>query len=143
MKKVEAFEETIHLDVDGRSMDVHIAAPLGQGPHPGVLLMFHRGGMDACTAYYMKELPLATSRWCQISTTTVRRMCHCMIARNSSRTLRSSAKSPPLPIIHLGGRTSITAVTLSWGTAWAVGSRFLAPARNRYSRPLLSITVAE
>jgi carboxymethylenebutenolidase len=59
MKKVEAFEETVHLDVDGRSMDVHIAAPLGQGPHPGVLLMFHRGGMDACTAYYMKELPAA------------------------------------------------------------------------------------
>jgi carboxymethylenebutenolidase len=59
MKKVEAFEETIYLDVEGRSMDVHIAAPHGEGPHPGVLLMFHRGGMDACTAYYMKQLPAA------------------------------------------------------------------------------------
>src|SRR5215470_14857125 len=59
MKKVEASEETIYLEVDGRSMDVHIAAPYGQGPHPGVLLMFHRGGMDACTAHYMKELPAA------------------------------------------------------------------------------------
>jgi len=59
MKKVEAFEETIYLEVEGRSMDVHIAAPHGPGPHPGVLLMFHRGGMDACTAHYMKELPAA------------------------------------------------------------------------------------
>jgi carboxymethylenebutenolidase len=59
MKKVEAFEQTIYLDVEGRSMDVHIAAPHGEGPHPGVLLMFHRGGMDACTAYYMKQLPAA------------------------------------------------------------------------------------
>jgi carboxymethylenebutenolidase len=59
MKEVETFEETIYLDVEGRSMDVHIAAPHGEGPHPGVLLMFHRGGMDACTAYYMKHLPAA------------------------------------------------------------------------------------
>jgi carboxymethylenebutenolidase len=55
----EAFEETIHLDVEGRSMDVHIAGPAGRGPHPGVLLMFHRGGMDGCTAHYMKALPAA------------------------------------------------------------------------------------
>jgi carboxymethylenebutenolidase len=59
MKKVEAIEEIVYLEVDGRSMDVHIAAPHGRGPHPGVLLMFHRGGMDACTAHYMKELPAA------------------------------------------------------------------------------------
>jgi carboxymethylenebutenolidase len=59
MKPVEAAEEIIHLDVEGRSMDVHIAAPQGRGPHPGVLLMFHRGGMDGCTAHYMKELPAA------------------------------------------------------------------------------------
>lgn len=59
MKKLEAFEETIYLDVEGRSMDVRIAVPHRRGPHPGVVLMFHRGGMDACTAYYMKELPAA------------------------------------------------------------------------------------
>jgi carboxymethylenebutenolidase len=59
MKEVEAFEETVYLDVAGRSMDVHIAAPPDPGPHPGVLLMFHRGGMDACTGHYMKELPAA------------------------------------------------------------------------------------
>jgi carboxymethylenebutenolidase len=57
--KVHAFEETIYLEVEGRSMDVHIAAPHGEGPHPAALLMFHRGGMDACTAHYMKALPAA------------------------------------------------------------------------------------
>jgi carboxymethylenebutenolidase len=59
MTKIEASEETIYLDVDGRSMDVHIAVPPGRGPHPAVLLMFHRGGMDGCTAHYMKALPAA------------------------------------------------------------------------------------
>ncbi len=51
--------ETITLNVLGRSMDVHIAAPTGRGPHPAVLLMFHRGGLDACTAHYFKEFPKA------------------------------------------------------------------------------------
>jgi carboxymethylenebutenolidase len=51
--------ETVYLNVGGRSMDVHIAVPDGSGPHPGVLLMFHRGGLDACTASYFKEFPRA------------------------------------------------------------------------------------
>jgi carboxymethylenebutenolidase len=51
--------ETIYLDVLGRRMDVLVAKPPGQGPFPGVLLMFHRGGMDDCTAHYVKELPKA------------------------------------------------------------------------------------
>src|ERR1700760_856865 len=59
MKTADAIEDTVYLDVAGRSMDVHIAAPRGKGPHPAVLLMFHRGGMDGCTAHYMKELPAA------------------------------------------------------------------------------------
>jgi len=59
MKTFGAIEEKIHLEVDGRSMDVLVAAPPRQGPHPAVLLMFHRGGMDACTAHYVKELPAA------------------------------------------------------------------------------------
>jgi carboxymethylenebutenolidase len=59
MGKTEASEQTIYLEVDGRSMDLHIAVPSGRGPHPGVLLMFHRGGMDGCTAHYMKALPAA------------------------------------------------------------------------------------
>jgi carboxymethylenebutenolidase len=54
-----AKEETIDLQVAGRSMDVHIAIPEGPEPHPAVLLMFHRGGLDACTAHYFKELPKA------------------------------------------------------------------------------------
>jgi carboxymethylenebutenolidase len=57
----EAFTtgETVFLPVGRGSMDVHVASPRGQGPHPGVLLMFHRGGLDACTAHYFKELPAA------------------------------------------------------------------------------------
>jgi len=51
--------ETVYLNVLGGTMDVHIAAPSGRGPHPGVLLMFHRGGLDACTAHYFKEFPKA------------------------------------------------------------------------------------
>ena len=51
--------ETIYLNVMGRAMDVHIAAPPGRGPHPAVLLMFHRGGLDACTAHYFREFPKA------------------------------------------------------------------------------------
>ena len=51
--------ETIYLEVAGRTMDVLVASPPGQGPFPGVLLMFHRGGMDDCTAHYVKELPKA------------------------------------------------------------------------------------
>jgi len=51
--------QTIYLEVEGRSMDVHIAAPAGPGPHPSVLLMFHRGGLDACTAHYFREFPKA------------------------------------------------------------------------------------
>lgn len=51
--------ETTYLDVLGRSMDVHVAVPAGPPPHPGVLLMFHRGGLDACTAHYFREFPKA------------------------------------------------------------------------------------
>jgi len=51
--------ETIYLNVLGRSMDVLVASPPGKGPFPAVLLMFHRGGMDDCTAHYVKELPKA------------------------------------------------------------------------------------
>jgi carboxymethylenebutenolidase len=59
MKNADAREETIYLEVAGRSMDVHVAVPPGPGPHPAVLLMFHRGGLDACTAHYFKEFPKA------------------------------------------------------------------------------------
>jgi carboxymethylenebutenolidase len=59
MQSFAARDETIHLNVGGRSMDVHIAVPHGRSPHPAVLLMFHRGGLDGCTAHYFKELPAA------------------------------------------------------------------------------------
>jgi len=51
--------ETIYLTVLDRKMDVLVASPPGKGPHPAVLLMFHRGGMDDCTAHYVQELPKA------------------------------------------------------------------------------------
>ena len=59
MKDAKFEGETINLEVLGRSMDVHIAVPPGPDPHPAVLLMFHRGGLDACTAHYFKEFPKA------------------------------------------------------------------------------------
>ncbi len=33
----------------GHQMDVYVAAPKGAGPFPAVLVMFHRGGIDAFT----------------------------------------------------------------------------------------------
>jgi hypothetical protein len=42
MKNADAREQTIYLEVAGRSMDVHVAVPPGPRPHPAVLLMFHR-----------------------------------------------------------------------------------------------------
>lgn len=41
--------ETAHIDIHGHAMDVLVDAPAGKGPHPAVLLMFHRGGFDAFT----------------------------------------------------------------------------------------------
>ncbi|MHA1108393.1 MAG: dienelactone hydrolase family protein [Alphaproteobacteria bacterium] len=37
------------IEVDGGSMDVYVAEPAGDGPHPAMLLTFHRGGMDDFT----------------------------------------------------------------------------------------------
>jgi carboxymethylenebutenolidase len=42
-------ERTDHVVVDGSEMDVYMAVPEGKGPHPGVLVAFHRGGMDEFT----------------------------------------------------------------------------------------------
>ncbi len=37
------------IEVDGSTMGVYVAEPAGEGPHPAVLLAFHRGGMDDFT----------------------------------------------------------------------------------------------
>lgn len=37
------------IDIHGHPMDLLVAAPDGAGPHPAVLLMFHRGGFDDFT----------------------------------------------------------------------------------------------
>jgi carboxymethylenebutenolidase len=41
--------ETALIDIHGHGMDLLIDAPPGAGPHPAVLLMFHRGGFDDFT----------------------------------------------------------------------------------------------
>ncbi len=48
--------ETVSLDIDGHAMDMLIDAPPGAGPHPAVLLMFHRGGLDDFTKGRLKAL---------------------------------------------------------------------------------------
>ena len=35
--------------VDGREMRIYVDTPVGDGPHPAVLVMFHRTGMDQFT----------------------------------------------------------------------------------------------
>ncbi len=37
------------IEIDGSSMDIYVAEPDGAGPHPAVLVAFHRGGMDDFT----------------------------------------------------------------------------------------------
>jgi carboxymethylenebutenolidase len=39
----------IELNVGGGRMDAYVEMPEGDGPHPAVILCFHRGGMDAFT----------------------------------------------------------------------------------------------
>ena len=39
----------VDVEVDGKEMDVFLAKPQGAGPFPAVLIMFHRGGIDAFT----------------------------------------------------------------------------------------------
>jgi len=41
--------ETVKLDIHGHAMDMLVDAPPSDGPHPAVLLMFHRGGFDDFT----------------------------------------------------------------------------------------------
>lgn len=40
---------TVQIDVAGDAMDAYAAGPESGGPHPAVLLCFHRGGMDDFT----------------------------------------------------------------------------------------------
>jgi carboxymethylenebutenolidase len=47
---------TIEVEVGGSSMDAYVEMPEGDGPHPGVVLCFHRGGMDAFTHDRVEKL---------------------------------------------------------------------------------------
>lgn len=42
-------ERTDKVVVDGGEMDIYVALPEGRGPHAGVVVAFHRGGMDEFT----------------------------------------------------------------------------------------------
>lgn len=48
--------ETQHLNIHGHAMDLLIDVPDGAGPHPAVLLMFHRGGFDDFTKGRIRAL---------------------------------------------------------------------------------------
>lgn len=44
------------VQVDGVPMRIAYAAPKGAGPHPGILVMFHRGGFDEFTLKLTDDL---------------------------------------------------------------------------------------
>lgn len=44
------------LAVDGGTMNVYLGEPGGAGPHPAILLTFHRGGIDEFTRKYIDDL---------------------------------------------------------------------------------------
>ncbi len=44
------------IEVDGSSMGVYVAEPAGAGPHPAVLVAFHRGGLDDFTRHCADRL---------------------------------------------------------------------------------------
>jgi carboxymethylenebutenolidase len=48
--------ETAHIDIHGHAMDMVVDVPPGPGPHPAVLLMFHRGGLDSFTTGRIEAL---------------------------------------------------------------------------------------
>ncbi len=45
-----------HSDVGGSTMDIYVDAPAGAGPHPGVVVTHHRGGLDAFTRKFVEDL---------------------------------------------------------------------------------------
>ena len=51
--------EMVQVAVGGGSMNVYMAEPVGAGPHPAILLTFHRGGLDEFTCKYINDLATA------------------------------------------------------------------------------------
>ncbi len=49
----------VQIAVDGAEMNVYMAEPDGAGPHPAILLTFHRGGVDEFTCTYIDDLAAA------------------------------------------------------------------------------------
>lgn len=45
-----------NVTVNGGDMNVYMAEPVGAGPHPAILLTFHRGGIDEFTCKYIDDL---------------------------------------------------------------------------------------
>lgn len=141
MKNADAGEETVYLEVAGRSMDVHVAVPPGPGPHPAVLLMFHRGGLDACTAHYFKEFPKAG-----YLTVVPNFYHHCpkdVPLHDCKKFLKDNeviAEIAAAADYALSRPDTDRSRFSSPDTAWAAGCRFSAPAPSRYSPPPSPIT---
>ena len=51
--------QTVTLTVDGGAMPVHVDAPAGAGPHPGVVVTHHRGALDDFTRKFVEGLAAA------------------------------------------------------------------------------------
>jgi len=51
--------DTIEFDIGGKSTTAMVAMPGGSGPFPGVVVTFHRGGLDAFTAWIVDQLAKA------------------------------------------------------------------------------------
>lgn len=45
--------------VDGSEMEVYVDVPAGAGPHPAMVVTFHRGGIDAFTRKFVDDLAAA------------------------------------------------------------------------------------
>src|SRR5258706_3072057 len=48
--------EMINLIVDNVPMDAYVSLPAGAGPHPGVVLLHHQGGIDEFTRDFAERL---------------------------------------------------------------------------------------
>jgi carboxymethylenebutenolidase len=55
----EILGEMVQVAVGSGSMNVYMAEPAGAGPHPAILLTFHRGGIDEFTCKYIDDLAAA------------------------------------------------------------------------------------
>ena len=118
MKEGESFEDTIDLEVDGRSTLRAYRRPSRQGAASWRAVDVPPR-WDGWMHRPLHEIASAAAGYVTVVPNFYHphrpRMCRCTTARNSSRTARSSAKSPPLRIMRSGRRILIAAASSSWG----------------------------